>query len=290
MSSGLSACSRLSICSPPSTSSSISALLEGLLVTLTLDPLSMLAPFNNPKLNAACLELESKRCDNLFFFYCVCLTPIRSYLAVVGLKPLETANSQTFEFHLLSQGLAKIMPGLGVNSAMCVPIHPETDHPTRESLQMISFPLPLPNCYYHSHNSTVLLDVSHFDGTSFREVRVSPDGLERLDQIGLEDAEQSAAVRCTLKPRPEADTLSQRMPLFRLFNSQKLTFNLGPLMPFHDTVLPLPILRPWTLNTSNTPSAIDMFIQNTVAHAGLRDSPPQCATPRRAFQCMSRKE
>lgn len=64
-SSSPSACSQLLAYSGVSESSKLSALSEGLFVTLTLDPLAMLAPFNDAKLNAKCLELKGQQCGML---------------------------------------------------------------------------------------------------------------------------------------------------------------------------------------------------------------------------------
>ncbi|KAF8479380.1 hypothetical protein JB92DRAFT_3044588 [Gautieria morchelliformis] len=224
--------SRNGACSP------LPALSEGLFVTLTLDPLAMLAPFKDAKLNARCLELESKQ-----------------YLAIVGLGGLKTGDIDqrpVFEFHLVSQGIAKIMPGLGVSSTMCVPILPETDHPTREALQTAGIALPFPNCYYHSHGSTLRLEVSRVDNSRPWETRLLSSELQRLDTIGLEDEAQSAAIRRNLEPRANASALSERpvllpMPLSQTSDTSPVDFEI----PEGSINVPIPV-APTVCTNSNS--------------------------------------
>ena len=194
------------------TSSGKAELSAGLFVTLTLDPRAMSEPFEHASLDAKCLELENKQCELLFSSLCRVLLTVNRYLAIVGFPPLKTDDTGSlFEFHLVSQGLSKILPGLGVNSAMCIPILPETDHPTgRNALTPIG-PLPPTNCYVHSHGSTFLLKVLGIENSIKCRTYLSSNDLYRLDEVGAEDNTQSSDVRSKLKPRTDAGTLSQRM-------------------------------------------------------------------------------
>ena len=151
------------------------------------------------------------------------------------------------------------MPGFGVNSAMCVPILPETDHPTRKALQPTFLSLPIPNCYYHSHNSTHLLEVTRVGDTNLSEIRLSIDELERLDKFGLEDETMSTAVRRTLKPRPNSGRLSQRMYSLICPQGDDHRCLLGPMSHLQDIILPLPKIPSRTRKTSisTSPSSLN---------------------------------
>ncbi|KAF8578465.1 hypothetical protein K439DRAFT_476958 [Ramaria rubella] len=190
-------------------------------VVLTLDAPAMLAPLGDAALNASCSELKTK-----------------NYLAVVGLKPLETGQKihDRLEFHLISQGLVQGMPDLGINSLMCVPVFPETEHPSRKALRPAGPALPFPNCYYHSHNSTVLMQVTEVDNSRPNRIYLPLDELERLDVHGIEDETHAYSVRRTLKSR-----------VYRTISCER------PLSPFKDTLLSRPCFNgPETLHSATS--------------------------------------
>ncbi|KAH9918846.1 uncharacterized protein B0H18DRAFT_834445, partial [Fomitopsis serialis] len=104
-------------------------------LVVQLDPVGMVEPLNDPTLAKTAQELRVQK--------------YVAHLSEIDELPMPHKPNHKCRIALVGQGLCQEDGDTGIDSAMCIPIFPETKHPlSREPLQPTpSFPFQ--NCYQY---------------------------------------------------------------------------------------------------------------------------------------------
>ena len=140
---------------------------------------------------------------------CFCLTAFK-----MGDWWDDECKYQSFGVHLLRLGLPPASPDEFLEDSMCIPIFPNTDHPTREPLKLDK-PLPWTNCYHSSFEQVQVRILKAFANDD-QATRITWDAFGRHMMVFMQDSQRRKTLEKTahpLSPQPALPDSERPLPV-----------------------------------------------------------------------------